>query len=258
MKTLLLTAALLFPFALPAADPEPEDLPKQIRFDLLIVSVPELRAIELRAELQDPARIAGAQDKLLKLVAQKQAQLVGWPTVTTKSGNRCVTESVMEVRYATEFKVSDVHVHFAGENPVATDEPRSPDAKKLPKIEADLTTHGGVPTAFEKRDAGVTFEIEPTINPDGQSVDMQLAPQHVQFLGYNKIQFQEKDGKNKSFVEQPAFFTIRVSTNIAMKSGSLMMLSFEKSEKPVGNIEIMILQTSIEIYGNAAPERRKK
>jgi hypothetical protein len=69
MKTLVLAASLLLPIALPAAEPEPEDPPLQVRFDLLIVSVPEAKALELRAELQDPARIAGAQEKLLKLVA---------------------------------------------------------------------------------------------------------------------------------------------------------------------------------------------
>lgn len=258
MKTLLCAAAVLFPILLAAADPEPEEPMKQIRFDLLIVSVPEVKALELRAELQDPARIAGAQEKLLKLVAQKQATLIGWPTVTTKSGQRCVTESVMEMRYPTEFQVPAVNVHLAGENPDATAEPKAPDAKKLPKIQADVTAHGGVPAAFEKRDAGVTFEIEPTISPDGQFVDMQLQPQHVQFLGLNKITFERKVGSDKSTVEQPTFFTTKVSTNITVKSGSRVMLSFEKIEKPVGNIEIMILQTTIEAVGQAELPKRKK
>ena len=40
------------------------------------------------------------------------------------------------------------------------------------------------PTAFEKRDVGVTLEVEPTIGPDGYSIDMQLAPQVVEFEGF--------------------------------------------------------------------------
>jgi general secretion pathway protein D len=169
-----------------------------------------------------------------------------------------VTESVLEIRYPTEFRVPEVNVRFDEQNPAATNEPNAPDAKKLPKIVADLTAHGGVPAAFEKRDVGVIFGIEPTINPDGHSVDMQLAPEHVQFLGLNKLTFERKVGSDKSTVEQPAFFTTKVSTNITVKSGSRVMLSYEKVEKPVGNIEIMILQTTIETFGKPVGDPRKK
>ena len=255
MKTTAL-AAIFFPAVLSAA--EPEIMPTQVRFDLLVVSVPEAKALELRAELQDPTRIAGAQEKLIKLVTKKQAELVGWPTLTTKTGQRAVTEAVYELKYPTEFANPMGNVHIGGQNPPVADEHQPPEAKKPPKADTRVTVYAAVPTAFEKRDVGLTFEAEPTIGPDGKTVELQIAPRHVQFLGYHKVPFEVKEEKIISTVEQPYFSTTLISTNITVKNGSRVMLGFEKVQKPEGNIEITILQTTVEPVRDAASSKRKR
>ena len=254
MKTLVLAAAILFPSVLPAA--EPGTMPNQIRFDLLVVSVPEAKALELRAELQDPARIAGAQEKLIKLVTQKQAELVGWPTLTTKTGQRAVTEAVYESRYPVDFASATAHAR--GHMSPTADEAEPADAKHVPKAEAAVTAYLPVPIAYEKRDVGLTFEVEPTLGSDGTTVEMQIAPRHVQFLGYHKVPFEVKEEKIISTVEQPYFSTTLISTNITVKNGSRVMLGFEKVQKPEGNIEITILQTTVEPVRDAVSSKRKR
>ena len=82
------------------------------------------------------------------------------------------------------------------------------------------------PTAFEKRDTGVTLEVEPTIGPDGYSVDMQLVPQVVEFEGFinygSPIQTTATNPLTgitttnvitPNVINQPIFSTRKVSTN---------------------------------------------
>src|SRR5207249_46291 len=40
------------------------------------------------------------------------------------------------------------------------------------------------PTAFETRNTGVTLEVEPTVGPDGYTIDLNLVPQVVEFEGF--------------------------------------------------------------------------
>ena len=114
---------------------------------------------------------------LIRALNQKKGiDLLSAPSVTTKSGQRAVIEVVVEFRYPTEF------------NP-----------PQVPNINAALVAGGAVgagggtgyiavtpttPTAFETRNTGVTLEVEPVIGPDGETIDLNLAPQVVEFDGF--------------------------------------------------------------------------
>jgi hypothetical protein len=56
-----------------------------------------------------------AAEKVVKLIGEKRATLVGWPVLTTKSGMRAVVEEIHEFRYATEFE--DARRTHAGARP---------------------------------------------------------------------------------------------------------------------------------------------
>ncbi len=107
---------------------------------------------------------------IIRLLNQKKGvDLLSAPSVTTKSGQRAVIEVVVEFRYPTEF------------NP-----PQIP----------NIAVGGGVgvggftavtpttPTAFETRNTGVTLEVEPVVGPDGETIDLSLSPQVVEFDGF--------------------------------------------------------------------------
>ena len=109
---------------------------------------------------------------IIRLLNQKRGiDLLSAPSVTTKSGQRAVIEVVVEFRYPTEF------------NP-----PQIPNIA----VNTGVATGGGsstpvtptTPTAFETRNTGVTLEVEPVIGPDGQTIDLNLAPQVVEFDGF--------------------------------------------------------------------------
>lgn len=113
---------------------------------------------------------------------RKGVDLLSSPSVTTKSGQRAVIEVVVEFRYPTEFNPPQVPNIVAGVGgvvgPVIGGGGAAGAAANF--IPVTPTT----PTAFETRNTGVTLEVEPVIGPDGQTIDLNLAPQVVEFDGF--------------------------------------------------------------------------
>jgi len=100
---------------------------------------------------------------LRALNQSKGVDLVSAPKVTTKSGQRATIEIVREFRYPAEYDLPQV-TGVAGS--VYT--PATPTS----------------PTSFDKRDVGITLEVEPTVGPDGYTIDLTLSPRVVEFEGF--------------------------------------------------------------------------
>ena len=98
---------------------------------------------------------------LRALNQSKGVDLVSAPKVTTKSGKRATIEIVREFRYPKEY--SDPQLPTGGTSAVVTP-----------------TT----PTDFEMKPTGVTLEVEPTVGPDGYTIDLVLAPRVIEFDGF--------------------------------------------------------------------------
>ncbi|CAN5746706.1 hypothetical protein BH09VER1_BH09VER1_11450 [soil metagenome] len=100
---------------------------------------------------------------LRALNQQKGVDLVSAPSVTTKSGLRATVQIVREFRYPSEFDLPQVT-----QTPGSIYTPAAP------------TT----PTAFEMKPVGITLEVEPTVGPDGYTIDLVLSPRVVEFDGF--------------------------------------------------------------------------
>lgn len=100
---------------------------------------------------------------LRALNQQKGVDLVSAPSVTTKSGLRATIQIVREFRYPSEFDLPQVT-----QTPGSIYTPAAP------------TT----PTAFETKPVGITLEVEPTVGPDGYTIDLVLSPRVVEFDGF--------------------------------------------------------------------------
>ena len=94
---------------------------------------------------------------------QKGVDLVSAPKVTTKSGQRATIQIVREFRYPTEYDLPQVT-----QTPGSIFTPATP------------TT----PTSFETKPVGITLEVEPTVGPDGYTIDLILSPRVVEFDGF--------------------------------------------------------------------------
>lgn len=105
------------------------------------------------------------------LSQKKGVDLMSAPSITTKSGTRATMEVTREFIYPTEF-----------------------DPPQLPNIGGGGGGGGGVsvnmiatpttPTAFEMRQTGVRLEAEPTVGADGNTIELTLAPEVVDFDGF--------------------------------------------------------------------------
>ncbi len=112
------------------------------------------------------------QSVIRGLSQKKGVDLMSAPSVTTKSGTRATMEVTREFIYPTEF-----------------------DPPRLPQGGGGLNVGGGggggqqiatptTPTAFEMRQTGVRLEAEPTVGADGNTIELTLAPEVVEFDGF--------------------------------------------------------------------------
>ena len=125
---------------------------------------PLARESDASAPIFRSAHVLPADFRLLvrQLNESKGVDLLSAPRVTTKSDQKATIEIIREFIYPTAFQ-RDKGLF---DKPVAT------------------------PTNFDKKNTGVTLEVTPTIEPDGQMIDLSLAWTLTNFDG-----FVDADGK---------------------------------------------------------------
>ncbi len=108
------------------------------------------------------------------LSQQKGVDLMSAPKVTTKSGNKAKIKIIREFPYPSEF-----------------DPPQVPQENNAEVGGSDggIVMTGGMvspatPSAFEKRDVGVSLEVEPQVGADNYTIDLSLSPEVVEFDGF--------------------------------------------------------------------------
>jgi len=160
---------------------------------------------------------------LRALNQSKGVDLVSAPKVTTKSGQRATIEIIREFRYPSEYDLPQVS-SSAGSN----FQPVTP------------TT----PTAFEMKPTGITLEVEPTVGPDGYTIDLVLAPRVIEFDGF--INYGSPINANVTYVaidalgflfqvdgsirvtdntiNQPVFSTREVTTQVSVYDGQTVVM----------------------------------
>jgi hypothetical protein len=61
------------------------------------------------------------------------------------------------------------------------------------------------------------------LGPDGKTIDLQVAVQHVRLAGWESVTVQE-NGETKITIPQPRFHTNKVSQNFSIQSGQKMLI----------------------------------
>jgi hypothetical protein len=209
-----------------------------IRVDVLMVSLPEDKALPLLPALREPAQIQATQTRLLEMIGRKEATLEAWPEVTMHSGLRSVCESITEQRYPIGY-----------EDPTAA---IAPDGK----IDSELTAAQkaliqlrksglAVPTTFETRNTGATLEVEAVVSPDGSSVGLQFAPQLVRLESMRPFEAGVSDKGTKMTIEQPIFSTAKVNTSLSLRDGERRLIYAGKSGEVRGRMDLFIVGAKI-------------
>lgn len=101
---------------------------------------------------------------ILRAIDQKKGiDLMSAPKVTAKSGQTAKISIVREFKYPTQF-----------------DPPQIPQTVSSGFTPVTPTT----PSAFDTRPLGVELEVQPTIGPDGYTIDLNLSPRVTEFDGF--------------------------------------------------------------------------
>ncbi len=163
---------------------------------------------------------------------KKGVDLLSAPRVTTKSGQRAVIEIVREFRYPTQFQPPQIPQNFRGGDSFSSNPVTGAFSGSSGSFPVTPTT----PTAFETRNTGVTLEVEPVVGPDGQTIDLNLVPQVVEFEGFinygspiqttstNILGVTQVNVLTPNIINQPIFSTRKVTTSVSVWDGQTVVL----------------------------------
>jgi general secretion pathway protein D len=170
------------------------------------------------------------------LSQQKGVDLMSAPKVTTKSGIKATIKVIREFPYPTAFNPPQVPPPSTGSQSATATPPSG-----------IVVTSGAVtpstPSEFEKRDIGVSLEVEPQVGADNYTIDLSLSPEVVEFDGFvnygSPISGPRYDpasiaGGNPSgivpfiitpnVINQPIFSVRKVTTSVSIWDGQTVAL----------------------------------
>ncbi len=154
--------------------------------------------------------------RLREMLASGKARLERLTVLRTKSGQRAVSESFNELRSGSEFRPPETPgMHGADYKPAPE--------KPMPE---NLVKNGGIPIAFETRNVGDTLEVEPVLGPDGITIDLNLVPQSVRYVG-------ERVEGTQHPVKTPIYEVSKITTSVTVRDGQPFFLG--TLNPPFGN-----------------------
>ncbi|MBS0659415.1 MAG: type II and III secretion system protein [Verrucomicrobia bacterium] len=166
---------------------------------------------------------------------KKGVDLLSAPRVTTKSGQKATIEIVREFLYPTQFQPPQIPQNFRADGGT-TIIPAGTGTVGVSSVGSSFPVTPTTPTNFEKRNTGVTLEVEPVVGPDGFTIDLNLQPQVVEFDGFinygSPIQTTSTNLLGQpvpivltpNVINQPIFSTRKVTTSVSIYDGSTVVL----------------------------------
>ena len=174
------------------------------------------------------------------LQQRKGTDLMTAPSVVTRSGQRAKIEIIREFIYPTEFDPPEIPQDFGGGNNFggggfggggfAGLQPNFGQApNSFPVTPAN-------PTAFEMRPVGVTLEVDPVVGADGFTIELNIAPEVVEFEGFinygSPIQTGAVDALGQpttvvlteNRITQPVFSTRKLTTAVTIWDGQTVAI----------------------------------
>ncbi len=162
---------------------------------------------------------------------QKGVDLLSAPRVTAKSGQKATIEIIREFIYPTQFQPPQIPQTIGTGTTVST-----AGATGGGSSNGSFPVTPTTPTAFEKRNTGVTLEVDPVIGPDNLTIDLTLQPQVVDFDGFinygspiqtvstNALGISTTNVLTQNTINQPVFSVRKVSTSVSVYDGSTVVL----------------------------------
>ena len=173
---------------------------------------------------------------VIRALDQKRGvDLMSAPSIVTRSGQRASIQVIREFIYPTEFDPPEIPQSFGdgiGDVGGGIFNPFGGQTASASSFPVTPTT----PTTFDMRPTGVTLEVDPTIGPDGYTIDLNLAPEVVEFEGFiNYGSPIQSSGTNslgqpiavvltENRIEQPVFSVRKASTAVTIWDGQTVAI----------------------------------
>ncbi|EDY19228.1 hypothetical protein CfE428DRAFT_3405 [Chthoniobacter flavus Ellin428] len=207
-----------------------EEPPSQarIRVDVQMVSVSVAQALHLVPALRDRKTAPAAWTQLQKMIGDGKATLIDWPVVWSESGQRVVTQSVVEYRYATE--------------PMPPNPPQPFSEAELKEMARLYPWWGAfTPSAFETRNVGASLEIESLMAPGYQLIDLSLVSSYLRFAGFRQWRGQESPLGVSGVQQRPEFQSAKATTYLSIRRDEPTLVGVFVFAEPQPHVELHIL-----------------
>ena len=167
----------------------------------------------------------------------------------TRSGQRSTIESIREHNYPTEYKENtEKGLSTLDLSGVQSKDPR------FSLVQEPSTTLN--PKAFEMRPVGARFELDPVLSDDGQTVDVNMAPELVRYAG--KVEFGSANINNQlvPLSEQPVFISNKITTSVTLRSGQTALIGVTSPRKDDGTPDLtkkVLILIQVVAFSQATP-----
>ena len=183
-------------------------------------------AVELSWIDTDPQNDQPIRNRAQQLLDDGRAKHLETVYLATRNGRRAKVESVAELTYPTEM----------GGPPELPKSIRGSVSKNT-----DLTTSQSY-TAFETRNIGTTFEVDAVLGADKSSIDINLAPEIADLIGW------DFHGKGPGQVFQPVITSLGISTAVSASKDRAILVAMQtpvdrKSRKRRSTRRILVFIT---------------
>lgn len=160
------------------------------------------------------------------LKQKKGVDLLSAPSVMARGGERAKIEVIREFIYPTEYDPPEIPNQFGGG--IST--------LGTGQTGGAFPVTPATPTAFETRNTGVTLEVDPVLGGDNFTINLNLAPEVVEFDGFinygspiqttatNALGFSEPVVITENRIEMPVFNTRKVTTSVTIWDGQTVAL----------------------------------
>jgi hypothetical protein len=210
------------------------DGPVNILISYEAFSLPLAKAAAIQRENLPDAELYSRLVAAAEGEGVKQESLV---VITAQSGHKATSEGISERIYPTEFESATMPetVGVAILPEAGKDAPAAvPDTAKL-KDAVPAEALGSLvaptnPTAFDTRNVGVTLEVEPTRNEDGDFIDLRIIPEHITDVGSAAW------GQGVSTAEMPVFEEQSLNTGATLRVGAPVLLG-TMNRPPVSKVD---------------------
>lgn len=212
----------------PTRPPTPEEmrqaLPKLIQVQIEWIEVDHKTLTELMFERDPKGDSTPLRREVQELVRKDKAEIFETAIVLARPGQKATIESISEHIYPTEYEPPELS------NEIELNKVNDKDTASQLRTPA-------TPTAFETRNVGSTFEIEPNIGADDRVIDLRMAPELTFGVGFKSYQ-QMNDGLgNKNEIIMPRFYSLRTSTGLTMMDGEYRLASVHSPKADDGEVD---------------------